>query len=432
MKKGIIIILVIAVIAAMVFFNIRKNNDTGTPVVSTRNTVAVKTATIGKESISSYIMAPGKIEETDKAQVFFDTPLRVLKVFVNKNDQINKGDRLVELDVATMTDEMNRLKLQKEIQSITLKKLTSGQNLLSLETNLTSARNARDRAQESYDSTLTEYDNQEKLFQAGIISKTQLDQYARSVKDAKASLDNAQINLDSAEKTYQSSVGSHDMDIQVQIKNIELLSLQIADVEKRLEKVKALEMAPIDGYVTGVSVIEGAYTGSGQPAFTIIDAKNIRIVATVNEYKTKDVAIGQKVTITGEAFGDNVKFSGRVVSVAPIAVISGQETVVEVVIEPLEGIDVLKPGLNVDCNIVTQEKNDIVVSEFNIYLEDKDRRQYAMVIDEDSMTVRKQYVILGIYSDMLVEVVDGLKEGDRAVINPQPSLGIGDRIRIVE
>ena len=57
--------------------------------------------------------------------------------------------------------------------------------------------------------------------------------------------------------------------------------------------------------------------------------------------------------ITGEAFGDNTEFSGKIISVAPVATVvpgaSGQGTVVEVSIEPLDGKDLLKPGLNIDC-----------------------------------------------------------------------------------
>lgn len=148
------------------------------------------------------------------------------------------------------------------------------------------------------------------------------------------------------------------------------------------------------------------------------------------------MAIGQDVVITGEAFGDNTEFSGKIISVAPVATVvagsSGQETVVEVSIEPLDGKDLLKPGLNVDCEIITQKKENIIVSEFNVFLEDKNRSQYAMVVDEETMTVRKQYVTLGIYSDMLVEIIDGLKEGDKVVIDPQPSLEDGDRVKILE
>jgi len=437
-KKSIgIAILVIAVIAVMIILNLNKNSDsTASSGVISRNAVAVKATTIETGSISSYVAAPGQVREVNKAQVFFDTPLRVLNVLVEKNDLVQEGDRLVELDITPLSDELEKLKIQKEIQSITLKKLESGQSLLSLETNLASARNSYNRAEENYNTALDEYNKQLKLFESGVISETQLKQYDQAVKDTKSVLDNAIITLDSAEKTYNSSVSSHDLDIQAQIKNIELMSKQIAEIEKKLSKIKNLEKAPITGYVTEIYLTEGGYTVTGQPVFTIVDGQNLEISATVDEYNSREISPGQKVRITGDALGENVELSGEVISVAPVATRlqsgSSINTVIEIIIAPKEGFDILKPGLNVDCDIITDEKSGIPVAEFNIFLDDKDRNQYVMVINEEDMTVSQRYVTLGIYSDMLVEIVDGLKPGDMVVVDPQPSLKNGDRVKVVE
>lgn len=440
MKKGfkwLLGIVVIAVIGGMIYFNLNKNSDEpAISRVSSRKAIPVKTVIIETGDISSYVTAPGKVKEINKAQVFFDTPLRVLDVLVSKNDRVEKGQRMVELDTSTLTDEMERLKMQKEIQSITLKKLESGQNLLTLETNLASARNSLERAVEAHQTAQNEYEKQKKLYETGVIPAAQLDQYERAIKDAKAAVDAAQLNLDSAEKAYQSSIGGHGLDIQVQIKNIELLSSQISDIEKKLKKIKSLENAPISGYVTEVNLIEGGYTMSGQPAFTIIDVENLQITATVNEYNAKGLEVGQSVEITGEALGDDVKISGKIVSVAPLATViqstTGMETVIEVMIEPLDGKNLLKPGLNVDCDIITHEKKGVVIAEHNIFMPDKDRKQYVMVVDEESMTLIKRYPELGIFSDMTVEIIDGFKAGDRVVVDPQPSLKDGDKIKIME
>lgn len=437
-KKTIVIaILMIAIIAVMIFLNLNKNSDsTSTSRVISRNAVAVKATTIETGSIQSYVAAPGQVREVNKVQVFFDTPLRVLNVLVEKNDLVQEGDRLVELDISPLADELEKLKIQKEIQSITLKKLESGQNLLSLETNLASARNSYARAEENYKTALDEYNKQLKLFESGVISETQLKQYDQAVKDTKSVLDNAIITLDSAEKSYNSSVSSHGLDIQAQIKNIELMSKQIAEIENKLNKIKNLEKAPITGYVTEIFLLDGGYTVTGQPAFTIIDGQNLEISATVDEYNSKEISPGQEVRITGDALGESVELEGEVVSVAPVATriqtSSGIETVIEVIIEPREGLDILKPGLNVDCDIITNERSGIPVAEFNIFLEDKDRKQYVMVINKENMTVSQRYVTLGIYSDMQVEIVDGLKPGDMVVVDPQPSLKDGDRVKVVE
>jgi len=437
MKKFAIALIVIAVIGGMIYLNLSKNTDTvPTLGTSARKAIPVKAVTIHTGDISSYITAPGVVKEVNKSQVFFDTPLRILNVTVEKNDPVKKGKKLIELDTSSLTDEMEKLLVQKEIQSITLKKLESGQSLLSLESQLASARNTVDQAQENYRTAQEEYQKQLKMYEVGIIPKTQLEQYEKTVKDVKAAVDTAQLNLESAEKAYQSSIGGHDLDIQAQIKNIELLSSQIKGIEKELDKIRSLEKAPISGIVTEVNVMKGGYTMSGQPAFTIIDTENLQISATVNEYNTRDLAIGQTVKITGEALGDDRELFGEITAVAPIATkvqgASGLETVVEVTITPKDGKEFLKPGLNVDCDITTQEKTGVVIAEFSIFMNEKDRRQYVWVIDQETMTIKKQYVTLGIYSDMTVEIVDGLKAGDVVVIDPQPSLKEGDKVKITE
>ena len=56
---------------------------------------------------------------------------------------------------------------------------------------------------------------------------------------------------------------------------------------------------------------------------------------------------------------------------------SGVETLM-VTIEPTEGKDILKAGLIVDCDIITHEKNNIPIAEYNVFLDDKDRKQYVI------------------------------------------------------
>ena len=437
MKKFLIALLVIAAIGGLIYYNLSKDSDSVfTLGSSVRNAVAVKTMTIQTGNISSYVTAPGIVKEVNRSQVFYDTPLRILDITVDKNDPVKKGEKLIDLDTFSLSDEMERLQVQKEIQSITLQKLESGQGLLSLESSLASARKAVAQALDRLQTAQEEYGKRLGFYEAGIIPKTQLDQYENAVKDVKAGVETAQLNLESAEKAYQSSIGGQDLDIQAQIKSIELLSSQIKGIEKELSKIKSLEKAPISGVVTEINVMKGGYTMSGQPAFTIIDAEELQITASVNEYNTRDLAPGQPVKITGEALGDDKELSGEIKAVAPIATrvqgSSGLDTVVEVTITPKDGKELLKPGLNVDCDIITQEKNGVLLAEFNIFLDDKDRRQYVWLIDQETMTLIMRYVTLGIYSDMSVEILDGLKAGDIVVADPQPSMKDGDKIKIVE
>lgn len=82
MKKKIIIGSIIAVvILALVAVNVIKSKNATSAFAGSGKTVTAKTVKISKGSISSSISASGTVEEIDKAEVYFDTALRVKKIF---------------------------------------------------------------------------------------------------------------------------------------------------------------------------------------------------------------------------------------------------------------------------------------------------------------------------------------------------------------
>jgi len=70
--------------------------------------------------------------------------------------------------------------------------------------------------------------------------------------------------------------------------------------------------------------------------------------------------VGQKVRITGDAIREDVEVLRVVESISPVAktnmTASGEEVVIEVDISIDNTALNLKPGLSVDCEILTDEK----------------------------------------------------------------------------
>jgi multidrug efflux pump subunit AcrA (membrane-fusion protein) len=125
---------------------------------------------------------------------------------------------------------------------------------------------------------------------------------------------------------------------------------------------------------------------------------------------------------------------GSVKSISPVAVTNvtanGNETVIEVLIEVNDAGDTLKPGLNVTCEISTVNKDDALLVPMDAITPDKDDNNMVFVVDEKTNTMKQSKVTLGINSDMYVEVVDGIKEGDLIVLDPQPNYRDGSKVRL--
>jgi len=420
MKKKIIIgIIIVVAICAFVAVSVLKNSG-GTPTFGGGKIYDVEAEVVGTGEISAYVSANGYVQEIDKAEVYFDTPLKVVKLLVDKNQKVNKGQKLLELDMDSLYSELGKLKISRTTQKLAL-------DSTSLDAEITRAQNTVESSERACEDAKKTYEKNKALYEANAISKSELDMSEKAVLDAESALNNARA-------AYNSSLSGKSLDTKTKLQNLESTDLSISDLENRIRKINEALMSPIDGIVAELNVQEHSYTSSMQPAFKIVNLDKLEVKAKVREYDIKNVKTGQDVKITGDAIPEDTEVTGRVESISPIAVTnrtdSGEEVVVEVTVSVEKSDIQLKPGLSVTCDISTINKKDVLVAPMEMFDEDKDGNKFAYVVDTNTGTMRKTPVKLGISSDMSVEVLEGLKEGDLVVVNPQPLHKDGARVRV--
>jgi HlyD family secretion protein len=328
----------------------------------------------------------------------------------------------MELDIETLENELDKLKINKKVQELSKNSPTIDAEIKRAESGVKSAEKALSDYEENYEKS-------KKLFEAQAISKNDLDMAEKAVTDAKTALDNAKV-------AYDAAVKNRNVDRDVKEENLNATILGIAELEKRIKNAKESMICPVDGVIVEMNIQEGAYTSSVQPIFKIVNLDKLQVKAEINEYSIKDVKEGQKVVITGDAIDENIEVLGVVESIFPVAKKNmssgGEEVVVEVVIS-IDNINAaLKPGLSVDCKIMTFEKSDIVVVPIGALKIDKDENKYVLKIDKEKGVMVRQDVKLGIISDMMAEVLDGLAEGDLIVDDPQSFHKDGSKVKILE
>lgn len=392
-------------------------------VGSSGNAVTVDAARIEKGELSSTISSDGVVEEVDKAEIFFDTPSKVIKVLAEEGQKVSKGQKILELDLSALYSQLETAKVNRNTQRMSLESKA-------LDAEVERAYNNLKAAERNYENAKKTYEDNKALYEANAISKAELDMSEKAFKEAESGvsgLNNARIAYDAAVENRRNSKKSAEDSLKV-------LDIQISDLEKKISTIENDCKSPIDGVIANVNVQEGAFTGSMQPAYKVINPDKLQARARINEYDIKNVAGGQKVRITGDAISKDTEITGSVKSVSPVAVTnmtaSGNETVVEVLIDINGAGDVLKPGLNVTCEIAAITRKDVLLAPMEAITPDKDDNYIVFVIDEDKLTIWKKQVTVGINSDMQVEILDGLNEGDLVVVDPQPSYRDGMRIKI--
>jgi len=386
---------------------------------------SVDTAKIQKGGISSYTSSDGTIEETEKAEVFFDTPLKVGKLLVEVGQSVTKGQQLFELDLSALQSQLETLRINKNTQQISL-------NAKGMDAEVERAYNNLKAAERNYNDTKKTFEENRELYNANAISKSELDMSEKAFIEAESGMS----GLKNARIAYNAAVENRNNSRKSAEESMKATDIQISDMEKKINTIEENCKSPITGVVTSLGVQAGAFTGSMQAAYKVIDPDKLQVRAKVKEYDIKNVAVGQKARITGEAIDKNTEVTGIVKNIAPVAstnmTSNGNETVVEVLVEVDGAEGALKPGLNVTCEISTVNKKDVLLVPMEAIMPDKDDNNIVFVVDENKGTMLQRQVTVGLNSDMYVEILEGLKEGELVVLDPQPTYRDGSRVRIAE
>ncbi|MDI6605140.1 MAG: efflux RND transporter periplasmic adaptor subunit [Thermoanaerobacteraceae bacterium] len=188
--------------------------------------------------------------------------------------------------------------------------------------------------------------------------------------------------------------------------------------------------SPIDGVVSEINVKKGSYTNTMTPAMRIVDIKDLVVKADIKEADLPKVKVGQSVKIYGDAIDKSENITGKVLSIAPVATQQKTSTGAQTVIQAIISVDklnsIIRPGLNISCDILTSEKKDVPLLSLDMLMEDKNGNQYVYKVDNNKI-IHKQGIKLGIVSDFNAEILSGLKTGDIVIIDPQPNLTDGSK-----
>ena len=116
---------------------------------------------------------------------------------------------------------------------------------------------------------------------------------------------------------------------------------------------QATLLAPFDGTVVAVNIMQGEFVQTSQVVLELVDLSNLQIETTdLSELNIVAVEIGQPASVFVEAL--NEEFSGTVTTISPIADTIGGDVVFKVTIKLDEKPKDLLWGMSADVEINTQ------------------------------------------------------------------------------
>ena len=388
MKKPFVIVLVVGIAAVIFIVSLVGNREKG---------IEVYQYTVEKRELMSNVSASGIIEPKVRVNISSNVIGEIVKLAVKEGQTVNKGDFLLQIDPQQYEAEVRRLKAYLKVAEI---KVEQG------EVNLKDARNNLERVSS--------------LHQKEFVS---------------------QMELEAAQVKYESA--------EVQLKSAkEEVTQARASLERSEDQLrKTTFTAPMSGIVSklnaeeGETVITGTMNNPGTVIMTIADMSEVLATVNVDETEINKVGFAQKAKVTVDAI-EGKEYPGEVIEIATSATKEGDVSVFEVKIAMEEPDQNLKPGMTSRAKIETDFRSDI----FAVPLQSVVEREIEVTEEGKKKKVEKDVVFLieenkakmvqvttGISDDTDVEILSGIKEGDRVITGPYRNLKDlkdGDLVRI--
>ena len=305
------------------------------------------------QSQSSLVAGPGRVEPvSENIMIGSELSGKLKSVNFEEGDTIRRGDVLAVLINDDYRAQVTSSLAQVKEKEATLRKVVNGARTQERSEAFSSVH----EAQAVMDNAKSELDRRTKLFEAGVISKEELETYQREFDVAKAKYQEASEHhslIDDQAREEDRSAAEADL---------QLAKAEAEEAQARYEKT--IIRSPIDGIVlrkhhrNGESVSNSSTVPD--PILTIGDTKVLRIRVDVDETDINKVRIGQKAYVTADAYGQQ-KFWGHVVRIGeqlgPKNVHTDEPTehvdtkILETLIELDPGAQ-LPVGLRVDAYIV--------------------------------------------------------------------------------
>ena len=424
-KKTIFILLGSAIGLILLLVGLKKGGVIG----NNDESKVVELSKVAQTTIVETVSATGKIQPEIEVKISSEVSGEIIALPIKEGQQVKKGDLLVRINPDLYESGVNR-------------------SVASMSTTKAGLSQADAQVKEAK----ANYDRNKKLFEKGIISKSEWDRIVSAYEVAVANKQSAYYQVQSASAT-------------------------VTEAKDNLGRTTIY--APADGTVSLLNVelgerVLGTQQMAGTEILRIANLNNMEVEVDVNENDIVKVNIGDSANIEVDAYLKR-EFKGIVTSIsnsASTALTADQVTNFKVKVrilkesyqDLLEGkpanFSPFRPGMTATVDIITKRKENItavpisavvikddttsVKKDIVAELDKKEQEQkgtapksdkkYECVFVKVGDKAKLRVVKTGIQDDTNIEIISGLKPGEEIIIGPYTTVSkdlvSNDKVRV--
>jgi HlyD family secretion protein len=321
-------------------------------------------------------------------------------------DTVKKGDVLAVLESPDLTDALKR----EQAAYAQIEADVARQRILARKQKLLARRDADtaeiDRL--SAQRTLERYDA---VSNEGIIAKIEY-------QKAKDALNSAEIRAKHADQAAALESDNVALELESKIKQLDQQRSTLSNAQRRVDELTV--RAPVDGFIGTLSVANRSVVPANTPLMTLVDLSRLEVELEVPETYVADIGLG----MNAEVNVGTATTTGKLSALSP-------EVVKNQVLARVRFNGAQPPGLRqnqrITARLLIDEKPNTLMVQRGPFVESEGGR-FAYVV-RDGIAIRTP-IKMGATSVTAVEILGGLKQGDKVVISGTETFENAPRVSI--
>lgn len=386
----------------------------------------VETAVVKEITLTETVSATGKIQPEVEVKISSEVSGEIIELPVKEGQAVKKGDLLVRVNPDLYQSGVSRSAAS-----------------------LSNAKAGLSQSQAQLKEAKANYERNQKLFERGVISKSEWDKIVSAYEVAQAGKQSAYFNVQSA-------------------------GASVTEAKDNLNRTTIY--APVDGTISKLDAelgerVVGTQQMAGTEILRVANLNNMEVEVDVNENDIVKIDIGDEAVLEVDAYLKR-EFKGVVTSISNSASseltadqVTNFKVKVRILKESYEDMtkgkpsnySPFRPGMTATVDIITERKQNIIAVPISAVvvkadttgaktdvvkeLKDKEKeketgvteKKYECVFVKSGDKAVLRPVVTGIQDDTNIEIISGLKKGDEVITGPYTTvskeLNPNDKVR---
>lgn len=358
-------------------------------------------------TIEVSVSASGKVVPAFEEIINSPINTRIVEVYRKGGDSVDVGTPILKLDLQSTETEYKKLLDEEQMKRYQLEQLKVNNNTylsdLSMQVKISAMKLNRMEV---------EFRNERYLDSLG--SGT-----TDKVRQAELNFNTGKLELEQLRQQYANESKVKEADLKVKELEFNIFSKSLAEMKRTLDDAQI--RSPRKAILTYINNQVGAQVAEGSQVAIISDLSHFKVEGEIADtYGDRVAAGGRAIVKIG-----NEKLEGTVSSVTPLS----KNGVISFIVQLNEDNNKrLRSGLKTDVYVMNAVKEGVLrLANASYYV---GRGEYELFVQDSKDEIVKRKVQLGDSNFEYVEVISGLKPGDKVVVSDMSSYKNKNKLKL--